>query len=166
MSAPPSGVGGGYANWGSRVGAALVRAIVPGAVAWIAVAVGGGIGGIGYLLVLAGYVFSIAAQIRLLIQRGHLGYDAGDAVTKQRLVKVSTGAPMGSGWSTFGRSIVHIVDAIPCYIGFLWPLWDSQRQTFADKILSTVVVSDAAQQHSAGDLFKNAFMFWTPVIKS
>lgn len=143
-----------------------MRAFVPAAVIWIAAGVGGAIGGIGWLLALAGYVFSIAAQIRLLIQRGHLGYDAGDAVTKQRLVKSATGAPMGSGWSVFGRSIVHIVDAIPCYIGFLWPLWDSKRQTFADKILSTVVVPDQAQQHSAGELFKNAFMFWTPVIKS
>ena len=26
------------------------------------------------------------------------------------------------------------------YLGYLWPLWDDKRQTFADKILSTVVV--------------------------
>ena len=25
-------------------------------------------------------------------------------------------------------------------IGFLWPIWDSKRQTFADKIMNTVVV--------------------------
>jgi hypothetical protein len=133
---------------------------------WIGSGVGDAIGGIGLLLTLVGWVFSVAAQIRLLIQRGHLGYDAGDAVTKQRLVRANTMAPLGSGWSVFGRSIVHIVDAIPCGLGFLWPIWDSKRQTFADKILSTVVVPDQGQQHSAGDLFKNAFMFWTPVIKS
>ncbi|MDQ1539752.1 MAG: hypothetical protein QOH29_478, partial [Actinomycetota bacterium] len=27
------------------------------------------------------------------------------------------------------------------YLGYLWPLWDSKRQTFADKILKTVVVN-------------------------
>jgi uncharacterized RDD family membrane protein YckC len=27
-----------------------------------------------------------------------------------------------------------------CYVGYLWPLWDDKRQTFADKILGTVVV--------------------------
>jgi hypothetical protein len=40
----------------------------------------------------------------------------------------------------FARDIVHLLDSLPCYIGFLWPLWDAKRQTFADKILSTVVV--------------------------
>ncbi|MFZ9016497.1 MAG: RDD family protein [Ilumatobacteraceae bacterium] len=166
MSPPPSGGVGGYSGWPSRVGATLTRSFVPVVVIWVAVGIGGAIGGIGWLVAIAGYVFGIAAQIRFLIQRGHLGYDAGDAVTKQRLIKESTNAPMGSGWSVFGRSIVHILDAIPCYIGFLWPLWDSKRQTFADKVLTTVVVRDESQQHSAADLFKNAFMFWTPVTKS
>jgi hypothetical protein len=26
-------------------------------------------------------------------------------------------------------------------VGFLWPLWDRKRQTFADKLMSTVSVS-------------------------
>jgi hypothetical protein len=40
----------------------------------------------------------------------------------------------------FVRDLAHILDALPCYIGFLWPIWDSKRQTFADKIMNTVVV--------------------------
>jgi hypothetical protein len=32
------------------------------------------------------------------------------------------------------------VDSIICYVGYLFPLWDQQRQTLADKIMSTVVV--------------------------
>jgi len=36
---------------------------------------------------------------------------------------------------------VHIVDGLSLFIGYLWPLWDKKRQTFADKIMSTVVVS-------------------------
>jgi hypothetical protein len=38
------------------------------------------------------------------------------------------------------RYILHIVDALPCYLGYLWPIWDQQRQTFADKIVRTYVV--------------------------
>ena len=34
----------------------------------------------------------------------------------------------------------HVLDSLPCYLGYLWPLWDAKRQTFADKIMSTVVV--------------------------
>ena len=38
------------------------------------------------------------------------------------------------------RQLAHIVDAIICYIGFLFPLWDDKRQTLADKIMTTVCV--------------------------
>ncbi len=24
-----------------------------------------------------------------------------------------------------------------CYLGYLWPLWDKKKQTFADKIFGT-----------------------------
>ncbi|MDF1705752.1 MAG: RDD family protein [Aeromicrobium sp.] len=50
-----------------------------------------------------------------------------------------TGRPLGFGLS-FARQIVHVVDAIPCYLGFLWPLWDRENRTFADMMLSTRVV--------------------------
>lgn len=40
---------------------------------------------------------------------------------------------------SFVRQIVHIVDALPCYIGYLWPIGDREKRTFADMILSTRV---------------------------
>jgi uncharacterized RDD family membrane protein YckC len=40
----------------------------------------------------------------------------------------------------FVRDICHIVDAIICYVGFLFPLLDAKRQTLADKIVKTVVI--------------------------
>ncbi len=42
----------------------------------------------------------------------------------------------------FGRDICHILDSLACYIGWLFPLWDAKRQTFADKIISTVVIPE------------------------
>ncbi len=36
--------------------------------------------------------------------------------------------------------LAHFLDSLACYVGWLWPLWDPKRQTFADKIMSTVVV--------------------------
>ena len=38
------------------------------------------------------------------------------------------------------RLLVHIFLDSFFYVGFLWPLWDPQRQTFADKIVGTVCV--------------------------
>jgi uncharacterized RDD family membrane protein YckC len=44
----------------------------------------------------------------------------------------------------FFRDLAHFVDAIICYAGFLFPLWDNKRQTLADKIVHTVVVKNGA----------------------
>ncbi len=56
-----------------------------------------------------------------------------------RLVRELDGQVVGPGLS-IGRAFVHVVDSAPLYIGYLWPLWDDNKQTFADKILKTLVV--------------------------
>ena len=156
-----------YSPWINRVGAYLLRSIallpiyIPG---FILATI---LGDAGFVFILVTYAFAIAAAVRFFIQRGHLGYDIGDRIVGQRLVREQTNQPMGSGWSVFGRAIAHILDALPCYVGFLWPLWDAKKQTFADKIVTTVVVTDnGASRHDAKDLWVNAVMFWTPVTKS
>ena len=53
------------------------------------------------------------------------------------LVEEHTGRPMGPAWL---RPRAGALPRRAVYIGYLWPLWDKKRQTFADKILSTVVV--------------------------
>ena len=35
--------------------------------------------------------------------------------------------------------ICHILDGV-CFIGYLWPIWDAKKQTFADKIMNTYVI--------------------------
>ncbi|MGI9123797.1 MAG: RDD family protein, partial [Mycobacterium sp.] len=55
---------------------------------------------------------------------------------KFRVVGESTGQPIGFGASVL-RQLAHILDSF-CSIGYLWPLWDAKRQTFADKIMHTV----------------------------
>ena len=71
---------------------------------------------------------------------GTTGQTIGRGVAGVKLVKESTGQPIGMGMA-FVRDIAHIVDSVICYVGWLFPLWDSKRQTLADKIVSTVVVT-------------------------
>ena len=33
-----------------------------------------------------------------------------------------------------------ILSALPCYLGFLWPLWDSENRSFHDMIVRTRAV--------------------------
>lgn len=128
--------------------------------------VGTAIGDAGAIFILAGIVLAFVAAIRMMIQRGHLGYDIADAALGQTLLRDSSMRPMGSGWSVFGRGLAHILDALPLYLGYFWPIWDQKRQTFADKVSGTIVVTSHHQAHEAGELFKNAVTFWTPVLKS
>ena len=40
------------------------------------------------------------------------------------------------------RALAHFLDGLVCAIGFLFPLWDTKKQTFADKIAKTVVIDE------------------------
>jgi uncharacterized RDD family membrane protein YckC len=70
---------------------------------------------------------------------GTTGQGFGKRVAGSRLIQEADGQLVGPGLA-IGRWLLHILDALPCYLGFLWPIWDQKRQTFADKIVSTVVI--------------------------
>jgi uncharacterized RDD family membrane protein YckC len=72
-------------------------------------------------------------------RQGTTGQSIGKSVMKFKVISEKSGQPIGFGLSIV-RQIAHIVDAIICYIGFLFPLWDAKRQTIADKIMSTICV--------------------------
>nr|WP_232491204.1 RDD family protein [Mycobacterium dioxanotrophicus] len=72
-------------------------------------------------------------------KQGTTGQSIGKKVMKFQVVSESTGQPIGFGMSLV-RQIAHFADSAVCYIGYLLPLWDAKRQTFADKIMSTVCV--------------------------
>lgn len=72
-------------------------------------------------------------------EQGTTGQSIGKKVMNFQVVSESTGRPIGFGLSVV-RQLAHIADSFACYIGYLFPLWDAKRQTFADKIMSTVCV--------------------------
>jgi uncharacterized RDD family membrane protein YckC len=72
-------------------------------------------------------------------RQGTTGSSIGKSVLKFKVISEKTGQPIGFGLSVV-RQIAHVVDAIICYIGFLFPLWDAKRQTLADKIMTTICV--------------------------
>lgn len=147
-----------YTSWIRRVGAAiidLIPAVVIGGIGEIVVFRTGntscessdyGYGGyctsspsglgmsvafIAWLLVLGYAIWNYGYR------QGTTGSSIGKSVLKFKVVSEKTGAPIGFGLSVV-RQIAHVVDAAICYIGYLWPLWDAQRQTLADKIMGTV----------------------------
>jgi uncharacterized RDD family membrane protein YckC len=91
---------------------------------------------ISVLLGIAGGVASIAY---FSIMDGKKGATLGKQAMGIRVVDANSGQVIGTGRGV-GRYFARILSALPCYLGYLWPLWDDQKQTFHDKIVNTVVV--------------------------
>jgi uncharacterized RDD family membrane protein YckC len=158
---------GGYAHWGKRVGSYLLDSLFTGLTAipgYALLFVGIGLGtqdletytdsaGVdhttgdwnsdGTALVVIGAVLMLVPLAFFVwntcLRQGRTGYSLGKGILGIKLVKESTGEPIGGGMS-FLRQLCHVLDSF-CYIGYLWPLWDAKRQTFADKVLGTVVLN-------------------------
>jgi uncharacterized RDD family membrane protein YckC len=150
----------GYASWISRVAAALIDGLLA-AVAGLPLWIGYGLllahsttttdaqgvktvhmneGGGALILMLLGVLTYAAFWIwNVCIKQGRTGATIGKGILAIRLLGYS-GQPIGAAMS-FVRQLAHFLDSLACYVGWLWPLWDARKQTFADKIVNTVVVN-------------------------
>lgn len=138
-----------YAHWGYRVGAYLLDALLLapayfaqniGIALWDDPTFSANTQDIGLAVSLIASVAMIAFGIwNQILRQGRTGSSLGKQWVGIAVISERTGAPIG-GWRTFGRSLLHVLDALPCLLGYLWPLWDDKRQTFADKIMKTIVV--------------------------
>lgn len=84
---------------------------------------------------------------------GLTGQTPGKAIMGTKVVN-EKGELIGSG-AGIGRKFAHIVDGLVCGLGWLLPLVDSKRQTIADKLVQTYVVTGVEKKPFAIDL-------WTP----
>jgi uncharacterized RDD family membrane protein YckC len=91
--------------------------------------------GLGVMLASLGWV----AYNRWYIA-GKTGQSVGKRMSKIMLIGAETYAPIGPR-NAFLRDLVHILDALTL-VGYLWPLWDEKRQTFADQVMKTVVIEE------------------------
>jgi uncharacterized RDD family membrane protein YckC len=131
-----SGVyGGPRAGWWRRFAAALIDGIVVGIVGTI----------LSRALGITGSLLAIALYI------GYYGYLEGSA-SGQTVGKRGMGIRVydlrGRGPIGFGRGVdryfARILSAIPLFLGYFWMLWDSEKQTWHDKLVGSVVVPVSA----------------------
>ncbi|MEV4561559.1 RDD family protein [Kitasatospora sp. NPDC049285] len=149
-----------YAGWGSRFLALLVDYLIVGLPGGILYGIGIGMSasgikcstdsygysrctssasGGGTALIMLGGLLILAGTLFLLYRVGTTGQTPGKKLLNIRLVREADGQPIGFGMA-FVRHLCHALDSFACCIGYLWPLWDAKRQTFADKVMNTVVV--------------------------
>ena len=124
---------GARASFGRRLGAWLIDVILIDVVS-----------GIVYLIAGKGVGYAAGIAIWLAYFAYFEGSDAGQTLGKRALgIRVydfggGTG-PIGYGRG-FVRAIMKYVSGLVCLLGYLWMLWDKEKQTWHDKVATTVVV--------------------------
>jgi uncharacterized RDD family membrane protein YckC len=69
------------------------------------------------------------------------GQTVGKGALGIRVVDARTGGPIGTGRGV-GRYFARILSGLVCYLGYLWMLWDPDKQTWHDKMVNCYVVKD------------------------
>jgi Mce-associated membrane protein len=125
------------ASWPARAGAFAVDVLLPVAVmATVALVTSNWIWWMSAFLVVAGVTAVVLAVTRWLVP-ALTGWTLGRA-----LFGIAVRRPDGSPPGIFRlalRELAHLLDTAALFIGWLWPLWDRRRRTFADLLLRTEV---------------------------
>lgn len=139
-SQPPSGPSGPRAGFGARLVALIVD--------WIILVVGTVIlVGIFYALVgedgaVIGYLLGLLGMIAYFtfFEGGPSGQSPGKKALSIRVIDFNTGGPIGYP-RALGRILFRwFISANVCLLGYLWMLWDREKQCWHDKVCTCVVV--------------------------
>jgi uncharacterized RDD family membrane protein YckC len=96
---------------------------------------------------LAAFSYEVANLLSLILgiayftyfEGGLTGQTLGKRALGIRVIDFKAGGPIGYGRGLL-RYIARFLSAIVVFIGYLWMLWDPEKQTWHDKIAGTVVV--------------------------
>lgn len=98
----------------------------------------GGAVAIAVLLGLAAVAGAVLYYVRL--EGGPRGQTLGKKALGIRTVDATTGGPIGSGRALGRLLFKSFISGSICYLGYLWMLWDKNKQTWHDKVVTSVVI--------------------------
>ena len=90
---------------------------------------------------------ALATMVNRAILPAVLGWSLGRALFGLEVVR-SDGGAVGVGRLML-RELAHLLDTLSICVGWLWPLWDPRKRTFADLLLRTEVHSVATDRRPA-----------------
>jgi uncharacterized RDD family membrane protein YckC len=91
------------------------------------------------IILLVGLALFVAGVAYYAYFHGTSGQTLGKRAVGIAVVDRQTGAPIGTG-RAIGRYFATILSSVVCGLGFLWAIWDSEKQTWHDKLVRSVVV--------------------------
>ena len=118
------------AGFWRRFAAAFIDGVLIGIVSWILQAILGNAGSVLTLLIGIGYYTYF---------HGSTGQTPGDAALSIRVIDKDGGGSIGYG-RAFVRWLVSIISGAVLLLGYLWMLWDGEKQCWHDKAANDVVV--------------------------
>jgi uncharacterized RDD family membrane protein YckC len=97
--------------------------------------------GIHVVGLVVGVVGMLSVTVIYLWVLGRSGQTWGRRIARVRVVRNHTGDPIGIG-RALARQLFWFMTVAPLFgLGYLWMLWDDERQTLHDKVADTVVVA-------------------------
>ena len=137
----PTGPSGPRASFGRRFVAALVDGLLLGIVYGIFFVIVSEEAAYG-LYLLAGIVYYT------LLEGGAAGQTLGKKALGIRVIDFNAGGSIGYGRGAV-RYLARILSSIPCLLGYFWMLWDKEKQTWHDKLSTSIVVPESYYPTSA-----------------
>ncbi|HQE15137.1 MAG TPA: RDD family protein [Mycobacterium sp.] len=109
-------------------------------------------GPLSWSCIIGGAVLVLAVAVNRLLMPALTGWSLGRGIFGIAVVD-RDGKRVGP-WRLLVRDIAHLLDTVPLLLGWLWPLVDGHRRTFADIVVRTEVRRD---RRSRADLQARAF---------
>ena len=97
----------------------------------------GGLIGAGIVLILIGLILVFVLYVRAM---GKTGQTWGAKIVGVKVVLEASGEPIGIGKSVGRALFAGFISANVFYLGYLWMLWDGEKQTWQDKVVKSIVV--------------------------
>src|ERR1700759_1274161 len=129
---PTGRASGPRAGFWRRFVGVLIDGIILGIVEVVLRSILGAGAGTGLYVVISNAYFTILIG-------GRRGQIVGQMALGIRVIDFNTGGPIGYG-RAFIRWLVAIVSAVVFFLGYLWMLWDKEKQCWHDKAANDVVV--------------------------
>jgi uncharacterized RDD family membrane protein YckC len=127
----PEAVVSPRAGFWIRFGAAIVDGVILAIIQLVLILAIGNAGQLLSIVIGLGYY--------IYLEGSGSGQTVGKRVAGIRVISAVNGGPIGYGAAT-GRYFARILSAIPLLLGYLWMLWDGNKQTWHDKLSGSVVV--------------------------
>ncbi len=94
----------------------------------------------GFVVLGLGILLAIAVNLwNRVFRMGRTGQSVGKSVVGLRLIHTQTGQPIGAGMCFVREFMSGIINQV-VYLSYLWMLWDTDKQTLADKVVSSTVI--------------------------